>query len=101
MATHSQNLRYAPVQAHWEAAAVMGSLGGLMALARGAVVAMMEPGPPAKRLLTFAIATRAIAPLYIIPFVLGSQLDCYQAIASLRSAEYRPPAMSHDAAHLG
>lgn len=97
-AKHSHNLRYNPVLAHYEAAAVSTAVGCVLAVARGAFVSITQP--PGQRLLGFRIATKAVAPLYIIPFVLGSQLDCYRWQWARQNRFYVPPT-SHDASHLG
>lgn len=56
------------------------------------------PAAQAERLAGFRTVTRSAAPLYIIPLVLGSQLDCYEAIYRRRSEKrWRH---THDAVHL-
>ena len=94
---HKYNLQHNPVQAHWDAATASTIFGMAMAVARGAVVASMNS--PAQRLHSFLMVTRGTAPLYIIPFVLGSQLDCYQATWAAAGAPPMP--MSHVASELG
>ena len=96
-AQHSHNLRYNPVLAHYEAAAASTAFGCVMAVARGAFVSLTQP--PGQRLLAFRLATKAVAPLYIIPFVLGGQFDCYRFQWSRRSGY--EPTTSHEASHLG
>ena len=76
-AFHAYQLENNPVAAHWAAAGVSTAIGCFMATVRGLCVAVMQP--PGARLQTWAGVTRSVAPLYIIPFVLGSQLDCYEA----------------------
>ena len=60
---HSYNLRFDPVLAHWEAAAVSTTIGLILALARGATAAVMNP--PHLRLATFAFVSRSVAPLCV------------------------------------
>ena len=76
-ADHSKLLETNPVRAHWNSAAVSASFGMAMSVARGGVAAMTNP--PGQRLFAFLFVTRAVAPLYIIPFVIGSQVDDYEA----------------------
>lgn len=97
-AQHSHNLKHAPVLAHYEAAMVSTLVGCAFAVARGIVVASMQP--PGQRLKVLPLATRGIAPLYIVPFVLGSQLDCYMASWERDDPTYTPT-ISGDASHLG
>ena len=97
-AQHSHNLRYNPVLAHYEAAVASTAVGCVLAVARGAFVSLTQP--PGQRLLGFRLATQAVAPLYIIPFVLGSQFDCYRFQWSQKNGYYEPP-VSHEASHLG
>ena len=76
-ALHADCLEHSPVLAHWTAAGISTALGCVLAAARGTFVAAMQPA--GMRVKTFAAVSRGVAPLYIIPFVLGSQVDCYEA----------------------
>ena len=76
-ALHAHHLDRSPVLAHWTAAGIATSIGCTLAAARGAFVALTQPA--GARFKTFAMVSRSAAPLYVIPFVLGSQLDCYEA----------------------
>ena len=76
-AVHAYHLESDPVRAHWDAALVSTTLGGLLASARGVFVALTMP--KGLRMSTFASVTQACLPLYIVPFVLGSQFDCLTA----------------------
>ena len=73
---HSYNLDNDPVYAHWSSAGFMIAVGMGFALARGLVVAATQPAP--HRWQAFAFAARGVAPLYVVPFVLGAQYDCYR-----------------------
>ena len=97
-ALHAWNLEHSPVMAHWTAAGLATSLGCVLAAGRGAFVAFLHP--PGNRLTTFIRASRSIAPLYIIPFVLGAQLDCYEASWE-RQGRKRTGEWSGAAASLG
>jgi hypothetical protein len=123
-AEHSHNLTHNPVRAHWDAAMASTTLGVVMAMARGTVVALMSPPP--QRLHTFLRVSNSVAPLYCIPFTLGvcsglmrphklfgiilptdcrfscfsqGQYDCYTAARERRGLP--PPPVSHAAADLG
>ena len=75
-ALHAHHLETSPVMAHWTAAGVSTMIGCTLASVRGIFVASTQPH--GVRLETFLRVSRGVAPLYIIPFVLGSQLDCYE-----------------------
>ena len=83
-ALHAEHLETSPVLAHWTAAGFSTILGFTLASCRGLFVAGMQPA--GTRLQTFGRTTRAVAPLYIIPFVLGGQLDCYDTVARKNAA---------------
>ena len=68
---HSYNLDNDPVYAHWSSAGFAIFVGCALAAARGAVTAAMHPAH--ERLAVFSVMTRAVAPLYVIPFVFGAQ----------------------------
>lgn len=76
-AIHEDNLKYHPTRAHWNAALVSTGLGVFLAGARGGFAALTTPA--GSRAITFIKVTYAVIPLYVIPFVLGSQWDCYAA----------------------
>lgn len=76
-AFHAHHLETSPVLAHWEAGGIATVMGCCLAAVRGMFVATTQPA--GHRLTAFLSVSRAAAPLYIIPFVLGSQLDCYEA----------------------
>ena len=76
-AFHLYQLQHNPVQAHWNAGGCATVLGCVLAAVRGFSVAVTQPA--GHRVAAFIGVSRAAAPLYIIPFVLGSQLDCYEA----------------------
>ena len=97
LAVHDYNLTHDPARAHWNAALAGTAVGLLMSGARGAVTALMQPSP--LRWQCFFLVSRGVAPLYVIPFVLGTQLDCYQTCWERRGVA-RPP-MSHVASELG
>ena len=75
-ALHAEALEHQPVLAHWTAAGFATLFGCVLAAGRGAFVAVTQPA--GLRWAAFANVSRSVAPLYIIPFVLGSQLDCYE-----------------------
>ena len=97
-AQHDHDLTHNPVVAHWNAAACATGLGCFMALARGAVVAIMQPR--GLRLSAFLGVSRAAAPFYVVPFVLGTQLDCYWSQWESRGLGHRS-SYSSDASDLG
>jgi len=74
-----------PVQAHWYAGGCATVLGCALAAVRGLSVAVTQQ--KGLRMAAFIGVSRAAAPLYIIPFVLGSQLDCYEATWAREKAE--------------
>lgn len=76
-AIHEDDLKYNPTRAHWNAALVSTGLGVLLATLRGGFVALTTPA--GARAITFVKVSQGIIPLYVIPFVLGSQWDCYAA----------------------
>ena len=80
---HSINLDTDPVYAHWSSAGFAIAAGVAMGAARGAVTALMSP--PAHRLEVFMFVTRGAAPLYVIPFMLGMQWDCYRTTWSRKN----------------
>eukprot|EP00965_Chrysotila_dentata_P222412 6192954-Pleurochrysis_carterae.AAC.2 len=88
-----------PVFAHWSAAAAATLFGCVLAAGRGAVFA--ATCAPAERAAGFAFATRGAAPLYVVPFVLGSQLDCYETQWELARRGTRRTDLSHSAVDLG
>lgn len=97
---HSRNLDERPVYAHYSVAALALGLGLVMGSARGAVFAISCP--PGDRLRGFLFATRSTVPLYAIPFVIGTQLDCFEATMR-RRGRGRPSVsdFSSGAADLG
>mmetsp|Transcript_34896 Transcript_34896/g.73387 ORF Transcript_34896/g.73387 Transcript_34896/m.73387 type:complete len:121 (-) Transcript_34896:620-982(-) len=96
---HAYNLQTDPVFAHWSAAAAATLFGCVLAAGRGAVFA--ATCAPAERAAGFAFATRGAAPLYVVPFVLGSQLDCYETQWELARRGTRRTDLSHSAVDLG
>ena len=72
------NLDHDPWYAHWSSAALSVATGICLGMARGAVFA--ATCPPTQRLRGFMLASGAASPLYIVPFVIGSQWDCWEAI---------------------
>lgn len=98
---HSFNLVHNPALAHWHAATASAILGCALAAVRGTIVAVMQP--PAGRWPAFVGITRGVTPLYVIPFVLVSQYDCYQTAWERRGAGPRPRAFdaSDESMHLG
>jgi hypothetical protein len=96
---HSCNLDADPVYAHWSAAAAAVCAGVAMAMARGAVAAAMLPR--AEQLPVFAAVTRGAAPLYCVPFVLGTQLDCWETSARRRGERRRALEHTHSSVDLG
>jgi len=87
-AEHDYLLTHDPARAHWNAAVVAMSFGSLLSIARGSVAAFTNP--PGQRWAIFIFVTRGVAPLYIVPFVMGTQWDCYQAAWAKRSPNARP-----------
>ena len=122
-ALHAYNLQHSPALAHWTAAGVSTALGCVLAAGRGAFVALTQPPVRVRRqkcsslhaLLSaecnpfsfsqglrwsaFISVSRSAAPLYIIPFVLGSQVDCFEA--SWERQGHKPREWSGAAADLG
>lgn len=96
---HDQMLTHNPVQAHWNAAAVATAGGALLSVCRGAAAALTNPA--GQRLRVFAFVTQGVAPLYIIPFVLGSQVDCYETVWERQHGRRKPIAELGGAADLG
>jgi hypothetical protein len=94
---HRYNLDHDPTAAHWNAAAAATFLGLALTAVRSSIVAFMSP--PSVRLRVFGAMFRSVAPLYCIPFTLGSQYDCYRAVWERRGAPAAP--VSHHAADLG
>ena len=97
-ALHAANLEHSPVLAHWTAAGVATIFGCFLAAGRGVFVAATQPS--GLRWASFAQVSRSVAPLYVIPFVLGSQLDCYEATWE-RQGRQRTGSWSGAAADLG
>ena len=96
---HSRNLDHNPVLAHWSSAVFAVCCGCGFGCLRGLVVAATLP--PQQRWRGFTFAVRGATPLYVIPFVAGTQLDCYSATAARAG---RPPPLctaSSGAADLG
>lgn len=85
---HSRLLQSDPARAHWNAAAVATTVGLGFSMARGSVAALLSP--PGQRLAAFYYVSRGVSPLYVIPFVLATQVDCYAATWANRGAP-RPP----------
>lgn len=98
-ALHAHYLEHSPVVAHWTAAGVSTCLGCVLAAGRGLFVAATVER--AVRWTTFASVSRSVAPLYIIPFVLGSQLDCYEASWRIAGHKRDTSSWSGAAADLG
>ena len=97
-ALHAHYLETQPAFAHWVSAGVSTALGCVLAAGRGAFVAATQPA--GLRLSTFVVVSRSVAPLYIIPFVLGGQLDCYETTWE-REGRAREGSWSGAAAELG
>lgn len=70
---HSYNIDHHPIYAYWSNAAFYTAVGLALASGRGALIA--AGASPSEKLQAFVQATRLVAPLYVIPFVLGGQLD--------------------------
>ena len=94
---HMHNIRNDPVRAHWDAAFVSTFIGGTLAVARGAVAAILQPR--GLRLSTFSAVTQSCLPLYIIPFALGAQWDTYAATST--TSDETASTYSSDADVLG
>ena len=96
---HSYNLDIDPVYAHWSSTGFAIVVGISLSAARGAVAAGMVP--PHERLATFAFMTRACAPLYVVPFVLGASASASAAsnhclLASRMRLRYAMGLLSND-----
>ena len=72
---HSHNIDRDPLFAHYSSAAAAVLAGVVFGLARGASTALLSA--KGSRLTGFILATKTATPLYVTPFVLGTQLDCW------------------------
>ena len=96
---HSHNIDRDPLFAHYSAAAAAVLAGVVFGLARGASTALLSA--KGSRLAGFILATKTATPLYVTPFVLGTQLDCWSTVSE-REAKRRgdvPPERWGDFAH--
>ena len=96
---HSHNIDRDPLFAHYSSAATAVVAGVVFGLARGASTALLSA--PGSRLTGFILATKTATPLYVTPFVLGTQLDCWSTVSE-REAKRRgdmPPERWGDFAH--
>ena len=96
---HSHNIDRDPLFAHYSSAAAAVVAGVVFGLARGASTALLSA--PGSRLTGFILATKTATPLYVTPFVLGTQLDCWSTVPE-REAKRRgdmPPERWGDFAH--
>ena len=96
---HSHNIDRDPLFAHYSSAAAAVLAGVAFGLARGASTALLSA--PGSRLTGFILATKTATPLYVTPFVLGTQLDCWSTVSE-REAKRRgdmPPERWGDFAH--
>ena len=94
---HSHNLDRDPLFGHYSAAAAAVIAGVIFGFARGASTALLAA--PGSRLTGFIVATTTATPLYVTPFVLGTQWDCWSTVSEraatrrghepARSAPYR------------
>uniref|UniRef100_A0A6U4G5L2 Uncharacterized protein n=1 Tax=Phaeomonas parva TaxID=124430 RepID=A0A6U4G5L2_9STRA len=73
---HGWDCEFRPARAHVNAACASLIFGLGLGVGRGTVFAMTVPGP--QRLRGFFFAAKSTAPLYCIPFLLGSQYDCWR-----------------------
>ena len=97
---HSWNIDHRPVYARWSIAAFAVGVGCAFGAARGLVNAALNP--PGQRLAAFILTARGVTPLYVIPFVLGTQYDCYLTEQSRKGRPIRSHASySTGAAELG
>ena len=99
MEAHSWNIDHRPVYARWSSAAAAVAFGCTLGAARGLVNAILNP--PAQRLQAFLFTARGVTPLYVIPFVLGTQFDCYTTELSRRGQPIRSHDCSSGPADLG
>ena len=96
---HSHNIDRDPLFAHYSSAAAAVLAGVVFGLARGASTALLSA--KGSRLTGFILATKTATPLYVTPFVLGTQLDCWSTVSE-REAKRRgdvPPERWGDFAH--
>ena len=96
---HSHNIDRDPLFAHYSSAAAAVLAGVVFGLARGASTALLSA--KGSRLAGFILATKTATPLYVTPFVLGTQLDCWSTVSE-REAKRRgdvPPERWGDFAH--
>ena len=96
---HSHNVDRDPLFAHYSSAAAAVVAGVVFGLARGASTALLSA--KGSRLAGFILATKTATPLYVTPFVLGTQLDCWSTVSE-REAKRRgdmPPERWGDFAH--
>eukprot|EP00614_Pseudopedinella_elastica_P030658 CAMPEP_0172616878 /NCGR_PEP_ID=MMETSP1068-20121228/68528_1 /TAXON_ID=35684 /ORGANISM="Pseudopedinella elastica, Strain CCMP716" /LENGTH=152 /DNA_ID=CAMNT_0013422483 /DNA_START=44 /DNA_END=502 /DNA_ORIENTATION=- len=87
VAAQSDDLEYNPSRACMRSASFSLAFGLSMASARGLWLAAMMP--PRQRLAGFFLSLPAIAPVYCIPMLVGSQLDCYTAVQERKTREFR------------
>jgi len=81
LAQHDQDMTYEPSRACRRLAIAAAAAGVSLAFARGAVAAILTPtGTFAEGVFHFGAVFKTCAPLYVLPFVLVSQYDCWNAV---------------------
>ena len=87
--THDMDLLHRPSLACVKSASIWGAIGCSFSVARGIAIAGIDPS--IRYPLPFIRTIVAICPVYIVPFVLGSQVDCISAAIERRMNKRAEP----------
>jgi len=87
LAQHDADMTHNPKRACRRLALTATVAGFSLAFARGAVAASLTPSPTTSAAVVFHFGAvfKTCLPLYVLPFLLASQYDCWTAVAERRA----------------
>jgi len=101
LAQHDSDMTHNPGRACRRLAMTATVAGFSLAVARGAVAAYLTPAGSTASVIVFHFGAvfKTCLPLYVLPFVLVSQYDCWTAVAERREGAIKRHRFYHDAAN--